>query len=273
MPPNLASQLQQQLPLFFGLKPSEIRLFLEICKTTKCEPGEILCDYGTASRRFFILLEGALEVTDKDGALIARVRPVTSVGETGFINKRPRSATVRVIEPSQLLRIEHHDFEPLMDNHGEFRSRMYRNMVRVLSDRLNDVNDLMVKYRKLYEASQEVIVEENGDAEKAPTASPAGETQNSGVTAETDRQEASSAEDASVVHGLVQVFYELLDEAVDSAQLARDSEELAALRASGHSESDIEYAVKWTASNIPTARRFSMVRLSIEEALEARWSS
>ena len=87
--PDLASQLPHQLPLFFRLKPAEMKQFMEICKKTTCDSGELLCEYGTASRRFYILLEGELEVIGKDGTVLARMRPVTTVGEMGFIGELP----------------------------------------------------------------------------------------------------------------------------------------------------------------------------------------
>ena len=267
--PDLASQLPQQLPLFFRLKPAEMKLFMKICKHTTCDSGELLCEYGTASRRFFILLEGELEVIGKDGTVLARMRPVTTVGEMGFINKKPRSATVRAVVPSQLLKIEHYDFELLLDTDSGFRSRMYRNMIRVLSDKLSDANDRLMRYKKLCEASgesKEVRLVDVGDGEPeaaAAIALPAGEEQDAG-----DGSEESRA-GAAPVHELIHTFYELLDQTVDSGQLVRDGEELADLR-ERYSEAEIEYAVKWTAEEIPAAKLFKMVRLSIEDALVER---
>jgi len=150
--PDLAKQLTQRVPLFFGLKPSEMKQFLEICKNTDCPRGEVICHCGDPSRRFFILLEGTLDVLARDGTLLAQTKPVSTVGEMGFINRKPRTATIRVRERARLLRIEHFDFEVLLEGHVEFRSRLYRNLVRILSDKLSDSNDLLLRYKKLYES-------------------------------------------------------------------------------------------------------------------------
>jgi hypothetical protein len=239
-----------------------------------------LCEYGTASRRFVILLDGELEITGKDGTVLARMHPVTTVGEMGFINKKPRSATVRAVVLSQLLKIEHHDFELLLDADSDFRSRMYRNMIRVLSDKLSEANDRLMRYRKLYEAGDESKGERVIDLEDAETAAAAAaaamETQATPAPDGGDGSGTAASAEASAaggsrapVHQLIHTFYELLDETVDSAQLARDTEELADLR-ERYSETEIEYAVKWTVDEIPAAKLFKMVRLSIEDALAER---
>ena len=72
---------------------------------------------------------------------------------------------------------------------------------------------------------------------------------------------------------LVRTFYELVGEEPDAALLESDRQACEGLRAGGYTEADIEYAVKWTARNIPGAKRFSLVRLSIREAFEDKWST
>ena len=282
--PNLVSQLPQRLPLFLGLKPVEMKLFLNICKMTTAAPGDVLCEYGTASRRFYILLEGELDILGKDGTSVARVPPVTTVGEMGFINKKPRAATVRAIKRCQLLRIESPDFESLLEANHELRSKLYRNTIRVLSDRLSDANDMITRYKKLSGATVVAATDEaETDRVEEEPAYSAGEIGEAGGAAQAASEGADrrpfgphtsdqSAPDSAPSEDLIRSFYELAEEIVDDAQLARDCDDLAALRDDGYSDVDIEYAVKWTARNIPTARRFTMVKLSIEEAFKDRWT-
>ena len=165
--PSLAQQLTQKVLLFFGLKPRDIKLFMEICKTTACPVDEVICEYGTVSRRFFILIEGALRIVGRDGTALAEVRPVTTVGEMGFVNRKPRSATVITSEPSRLLRIEHHGFESLLDRHVDLRVKIYRNLIRVLADRPNDANDMPTCYKKIYESGRVPIIAPEADEVEA----------------------------------------------------------------------------------------------------------
>ncbi len=280
--PSLAQQLTQKVPLFFGLKPRDVKLFMEICKTTKCPVDEVICEYGTASRRFFILLEGALKIVSRDGTALADVRPVTTVGEMGFVNRKPRSATVITSEPSRLLRIEHHDFESLLDRHVDLRIKVYRNLIRVLADRLNDANDMITRYKKLYESGG---VPDDSTTQEA--ASAVAGTEEDAVDAGTQELQTSADGDDAVEETtpapadsltadqesvLVMMFYELVHEMPPDDHLEQDLDQYSDLKNDGYTDADIEFAVKWTARHIPSAKRFSMVKLSVEEAFEDRWN-
>ena len=266
--PDTGLQLAQKVPLFFGLKPGETRRFLEICKTDNFPVGEVICEYGTASRRFFILLEGSLSVIGRDGTALADVRPVTTVGEMGFVNHKPRSATVITSEPSRLLRVEHHDFESLLDRDVDLRIKVYRNFVRVLADRLNDANDMLTRYKKLYESGG-VPQPEAGVGQPAGVAFEPAPAEVDGE-AVSDRAAALAAAEHEIA--LIKLFYELVGETPPDGHLEKDRIPCAALRQEGYTAADIEFAVKWTARNIPSAKRFDMVKLSIGEAFENRWS-
>lgn len=263
--PSMGLQLTQKVPLFFGLKPREIKVFMEICKTTACPLGETICEYGTASRRFFILLEGALKIIGRDGTALADVRPVATVGEMGFVNHKPRSATVVTSEPSRLLRVEHHDFESLLDRHVDLRIKVYRNLVRVVSDRLNDANDMLTRYKKLYESGRVP------EREKAPEPQ-LDEGTGDETSVDVDSEDAAVPVPSAEQHAaLIALFYELISETPPD-DLDQDLDQFTALQNDGYTCADVEFAIKWTARHIPSAKRFSMVRLSIEEAFEERWN-
>ena len=125
-------KLIRQIPLFFGLSPRQLQAFLGICRSWEVADGDRLCKFGESSNRLFILLEGKLEILTESGTLLTSIDPVTTVGEMGFMSRRPRSATVKAAENCRLLTVEFHDFEALVDNNFELSSRVYRNTVRIL---------------------------------------------------------------------------------------------------------------------------------------------
>jgi len=294
--PSLGHELTHKVPLFFGLKPRDIKLFMEICKATACPVDEVICEYGTASRRFYILLEGSLKIVGPDGTTLAQVRPVTTVGEMGFVNRKPRSATVITAEPSRLFPIEHHDFESLLERHVDLRIKIYRNMIRVLSDRLNDANDMLTRYKKVYGAGGEravadeapptgSTVDESG-AIREDTAEEADDGRAHGSASDVDEASTSPDDDDGVpeppvdVSGqssdqesaIVNLFYELIHETPQEDHLEQDLDQYTDLKNDGYTDADIEFAVKWAARNITSAKRFIMVKLSVEEAFEERWN-
>lgn len=267
--------LIKDVPLFFGLRQAEIASFLNICKLDTRESGQTLCECNAASNHLFILLKGKLEIVDSSNLLLAAVLPVSTVGEMGFISRRPRSAKVRVATTSQLLQVEHHEFEALLENHADLRAKIYRNTIRVLADRLTDANDLFVRYKTQQEAQR--LVQEDAvdlgakddetaptkEAELTPAAGGEGDTEAETIESGGGNQERCMA--------LVRSFYAELNIEVDSSQLDEECAIAAQIHADGHTYADIEYLIRWTARNIPSARRFNMVRLSIEEAFKDQW--
>ncbi len=62
------------------------------------------------------------------------------VGEYGFIDGRPASATVRVVETSQVFAITVQLFKKLLDEDADFERLVYRNLLNTLVDRLRTSN-------------------------------------------------------------------------------------------------------------------------------------
>jgi CRP-like cAMP-binding protein len=260
---NLARQLIHKVPLFFGFKPQQMKVFLDICKPGRIAPGETLCEYNTTSNRLFILLEGELDILSPDGRLLTTLRPITTVGEMGFVSRRPRSATVKASKASHLLRVDYHEFEELVERNAELRAKVYRNMVRILADRISDANDLVMRYRKLYESSQKpepAEKEEPAAGQETAEQAAKGEGEPGQETEEEQRQR------------LLEAFYQLASLAADEAQQEKDRKLYDQLRQGGYTPIDIEYAIKWTVRHIPAVKRFNLVKLSIEEAFEDKWS-
>lgn len=262
MPPmadRLERELLKNVPIFFGLKLTEMRRFLEICKLNNVAAGEIVCSHGEPSKKCFVLLEGTLDILSKDGISVAQLEPVQTVGEMGLISKRPRAATVRALGPVRLLEVGFQRLESLLDADVELKTRLYRNFIRVLSDRLSDTNDMAARYKRLYEEATGVV--DKGAAGPAKSASesfarPATDARRTDATA----------------HGHVSNFFGLQQRMPDKEDVTDGQEAVEQLYELGYSDADIEYAVKWTVRNIPTTRRFSMIKITIKEALEDKWS-
>lgn len=234
------------LPLFVGLKPKQMQSLLGICKVEDFAADQALCEYGAPSHRLFVLVKGKLEVLAENGDLLATIAPVNAVGEVGFITRKPRSATVKAQEASRALVFEYYAFDSLVERDPDLRSGIYRNVIRWMAEKLCDANDLIVRYRRLYEPS----------ASPAPAAPSAG-------TAPDENAEAGQ---------VIGIFYKLTNQNPEPQQLAGDQLLYAAMKKGGRSREDILYAVKWTARYRPAAKQFSAVKTNLKEAFESRWS-
>jgi uncharacterized protein YhbP (UPF0306 family) len=86
---------------------------------TTAEPGEVIARQGAPADKFFIVVEGELEVVrgaqgGSDGEVVSRLGPGDLFGEMAIIRDRPRTATVRAAAPTRLLAMEHDTFRELV---------------------------------------------------------------------------------------------------------------------------------------------------------------
>lgn len=96
--------------------------------------GASLFEQGDTSDAFFVLKSGSVGAfrNDADGQprLVGVVAAGETVGEVGLIVDMPRSASVRALRDSELLRLSREDFERLINHHPKAMLAMARIAVR-----------------------------------------------------------------------------------------------------------------------------------------------
>jgi CRP-like cAMP-binding protein len=127
-----------KIPMFSGLGMENARLVLQLCEFRSTESGQVLCKVGEPSSEMLILLSGRLGVYNAEQVQLATIEPAAPVGEMGLITGQPRSATVRVIAPANLLVLKKVAFDRLMRSNGTICSKVYRNVIQTLAGRLVD---------------------------------------------------------------------------------------------------------------------------------------
>ena len=104
---------------FFHAMPEDsLRKISALCSERDYEPGSILFFEDMPGDRFFIILDGELEIWKRygqsDGVLLGVSGKGQPVGEMALIDEQPRSATVRARSLSRVLMLEAADFSRLM---------------------------------------------------------------------------------------------------------------------------------------------------------------
>ncbi len=108
----------RRVDLFRGLPDDELRALVEVIKGVKAGEGDHLFDEGDEDDRFFLVIEGAVEIVKAvpgGGEEKLAVRRAGDVfGEMALLNDAPRSATARAAGECECLTLSRGDFERLM---------------------------------------------------------------------------------------------------------------------------------------------------------------
>lgn len=110
-------------------------------------PGHAVIAEGIADRSLYIVVEGQLEATVPHGRRgrqrrVSTIEPGTVLGEVGFFDGQPRSASVLAVTDAKLLRLAYDDFEALSAKEPALGRRILLDMGRALALRLRDVEAL-----------------------------------------------------------------------------------------------------------------------------------
>ena len=118
------------LPLFAGLNPEALAELRDHAEQVELKAGEYLFRAGEASNCLYVVRNGRLQVLHDDVVLTELGRGEV-VGELGLLIAAPRSASVRAVRDSTLVRLTKTQFDKIAD------SGVLAGLVRVLATRLH----------------------------------------------------------------------------------------------------------------------------------------
>ena len=150
---------------FPGIKPSEIEELIANSQVRSYLPGEILCHEDVVEERFYMILEGDVEVTkninNSEAHLLKTLGAGDFFGEMALIHNSARAATVRAKTPLTTLELDKAGFDRVLHN----STSVAMAMVSEISNRLrqNDqmaVDDLRIRASELADAYQKMAEQE-----------------------------------------------------------------------------------------------------------------
>lgn len=149
---ELRSEMFHKFEVFDGLNASELDEIAEFAEVRAIDPGEEILVEGRRDRDLYGMLSGSADVLKSEEGdtprKIARLTPYTAVGELGLAVGAPRSATVRIAEPSRLLRIDGEGFHQLQTAHRSVAYKVEHNILRILARRLGEMNREMLPIKE-----------------------------------------------------------------------------------------------------------------------------
>ena len=118
------------LPLFAGLDPASLAELRDHTEQVELEAGAYLFHAGDAADSLYIVRNGRLQVVQND-VVVTELGRGEVVGELGLLIDAPRSASVRAVRDSTLVRLTKAQFQNIAD------SGVLGALVRVLATRLH----------------------------------------------------------------------------------------------------------------------------------------
>ena len=151
-----------QVPLFSSLPQDEIRHLAETLRPSEFGPGTLLFSEGEYGDRFYVVIEGQVEIIKAldtpDERRMSTRGPGEYIGEMSLLNRDGlRTASARTLTPARFLEMTRADFDALLHR----QPTLAYEMVRVLSARLRasqdaTIRDLTEKNRQLEQAYEEL---------------------------------------------------------------------------------------------------------------------
>jgi signal transduction histidine kinase len=107
----------RKIPLFADLSEEDLERLYQMAETISVPAGQLVLREGDQGDSLFVLLDGELEVTKRQGGqdvLLAVRKPGQFFGEMALLEQAPRSASVRTLQESRLLMINQVAFQTLL---------------------------------------------------------------------------------------------------------------------------------------------------------------
>ncbi|WP_437982652.1 Crp/Fnr family transcriptional regulator [Sorangium sp. So ce117] len=146
--PSPITQLRE-IGLFGGLGDHVLQALADTLELLDLEPGAVAFREGDNGREMFVLLSGEMEVLKRSKrdveARVAILGPNDWFGEMSILDVMPRSATVRAIAPSRLLRVTAHDLDALYRRDLKSYTLLVLNIAREMSRRLRVADSLLAE--------------------------------------------------------------------------------------------------------------------------------
>jgi len=140
----------RQVGLFGAVSDDVLQFLAGKLFVTLPEPGAEVFHEGDIARDMFVVMSGEIEVLKRSHhgveARVALLGPGDWFGEMSILDVQPRSATVRVLAPSRLLRINASDLDALYRYDVKAYSIIVLNVARELSRRLRVADGLLADF-------------------------------------------------------------------------------------------------------------------------------
>jgi len=137
----------REVGLFGALSDEVLEHLASVLQRRLVAPGTTIFQEGDPGHDMFVVLDGEIEVLKKSRRgrqqRVAILGPSDMLGEMSIIDVQPRSATVRALAPTRLLRIAAEDLDALYRHDVKSYAIVVLNVARDLSRRLRVTDGIL----------------------------------------------------------------------------------------------------------------------------------
>lgn len=169
---NDLTDFLRNVSFFSKLNREDILTIQKFCTTTDFPAGEIIFLENDPADRFYIILDGEVEVwkayNTADADILAVQGKGKLFGEMALVDRLPRSATVITRKPTKVLYIGEQDFQRLLSENSAIALSIVQSLSSVvrksndsfLEDLKQRNQELELAYKELKELQEEMIRQE-----------------------------------------------------------------------------------------------------------------
>jgi CRP-like cAMP-binding protein len=141
----------REIGLFGALSDAVLEHLTRMLKTMWVSPGDTVFREGDGlAREMYVVLDGEMEVTKRSrrgrDMRVAILGPNDTFGEMSIIDMQARSATVRALAPSRLIRMSSEDMDALYRYDLKSYALIVLNIARDLSRRLRVADGILADF-------------------------------------------------------------------------------------------------------------------------------
>jgi len=114
-----------EIRLLSDLEPRELGAVAEMMSSHKMEEGETVFREGDVGDSLFFVTRGTVAVTSGDQKL-GKLGPGECFGEFSFLAGQPRTASVRTLEPTELLELSAAQLRSVIESHPRLEDVLYK---------------------------------------------------------------------------------------------------------------------------------------------------
>jgi CRP-like cAMP-binding protein len=141
----------REIGLFGALSDDVLERLTRSLHTVRVQPGQtVFREDDTSAREMYVVLEGEMEVSKRSrrgrDMRVAILGPSDCFGEMSMIDMQARSASVRALAPSRLLKITSEDMDGLYRSDLKSYTLIVLNIARDLSRRLRVTDGILADF-------------------------------------------------------------------------------------------------------------------------------